>query len=311
MKRASPPLAALLMILALPLRAEVILDLRFDDAEHTVSSHPEGVTSLSPAQIKAGVTSGKGGVGAPNLTPKTGVDVTAGEESAKFQIAQEPAIPGAPTFLRASFTEGSQYKMIGARITHDSPDTSLSAMAKVVNGRLHLDGGLDFFFRLGADAADYTGKINLWAKLDQLTFTLSSEAEGGKGLRAALSCREPVFALNGAQTPSKQGAQSRFTSEVPLRAGEIYHAAVRFTTSADGLITVEVFLQEGGGAIKAGTTTLNSVIEGIRIFPAEAVPSETDRITINLADQGIPQSLDLAAIRIFKPAPDIFPALIP
>ena len=105
-------------------------------------------------------------------------------------------------------------------------------------------------------------------------------------------------------------AKTSFVKATPIESDAVYHLALSFETSDEGIVTVRVFLKAGNGAINT-KEDIDLVSKGsfsVITDDAEKTLRKSEFSIGAGARTSQPKAIiDLAAFRIFKPAPAIFP----
>ncbi len=290
------PLRLLLASCTVCFAADPVLDLRLNDPSGLITSN--GVSAITPAMTSATATiaSGNGGRIQPTLEPG------AGKTPATFKELSDASL-GA--FLQMSQPADSAAKNIGVAILPASGATSLSAIYK---GSNTFDGGFDFFFRLQKDTTEGLPRMVFHSRLGPFEIGLKASPKQD-GIELTFLTKESILERVDTKSGPKSVVYGKIANPVPLESGELYHLAVLFKTAADGVVTIEVYVEKGVGDIHPDATTgLNTSVDFKITKPAAESPV-VGRSTLTLGAQEFAQTLDLALFRIYAPAPKVFPGL--
>ena len=278
--------------------ADPILSLIFDDPNRTaITVHDTEVAS------------GTGGKAQLEVEGVQGSDWTEGSAQI-FQVIED-SVMGTRAFIR--LVNDKQVEGGGMfRITPDGIENSLASLSQIENGKHLFNGALDMFFRYNEDLPSQqelvpnllfigrSGGLKLIVESDAGTIAAILEDEKG----------ETVFDTDLDGVADATRAKTTFVKGVPIDPEVVYHLAVSFETTDDGVVTVKVFFKTGHGAINAkGDEDLVSQgsFSVISEDPEKAL--QNGSIVIGAHSRSSPAKviLDLAAFRIFKPAPAVFP----
>lgn len=298
------PLVALFSVLALSARAEIVLDLVFDDPAGLIKTKPEGISQFGHevAGGAATLASGTGGRAVVQAVEGPPAERRPGE--ARLQVLTEPTM-GTSAFIRSWLTQNSVTRNIGLGVAPNDIASSLSGFVTYKEGRALIDGAFDFFVRFNAEGMSQP-KFGIWGKAGALGFNLNIVPTEQKAALKIFTSKKSLDA-DGTGTPQKAGIEVRSETQVFFETDAIYHVAVSWQTNPEGLITMTVSMQQGTGPMNAEETTV-AAIRNFAIIGEEdrAMP---DKITLNLGRSAQIQTMDLAAFRIFRPAPTVFPGI--
>jgi hypothetical protein len=290
---------AVVLFVSVHSHAEPILSLTFDDPEGTALTVPD-----------AEVASGTGGK-AQLLLEKA--DWVEGSAQNVFQVIREPVM-GTKGFLRL-INDKQVPGQRGFVITPTGIDTSLAAFSQIENGKVVLNGAIDMFFRYNEEVPSQQELVPHLLYIgggDGLRLVVEADA-GTVAATLVDEKDETVFDtdLDGVADATK--AKTSFVNAVPIDPETAYHLAVAFETSKVGVVTAKVFLKAGHGAINPKEDE-DLVSQGT--FSVITKDSEkalrNGSFSIGAHSRSSPAKviLDLAAFRIFKPAPAIFPDIL-
>ncbi len=284
-------------VLIKPAMAGAELDLVMDDPASLLKSHPEGLSVLPAAfsSSKATIASGVGGRAVPQIT-----GATAESPDAKVQILSEPALGPRP-FFRATLNGASPVKQVGLGIIPDK-EASLQTFVKRENGQVKIAGAIDFLIR--GTSSSGAPRFQLNTRIANLGVTVTTNpADGLLTLRIYTAGRS--ISVNSDKAGKRNMIEKR--AEIRLENDSIYHGALVFKPQADGSQMVSLCIAPGMGQLDP-TATVAAMIDGFELLEDPST-KETDKVTINLGrDEISQQTLDVAAFRIFQPAPDVLPA---
>ncbi len=301
-----PTLRLFLLVfgLALSARAEIVLNLVLDDPKGLIKNQPGGMVKAGPefAASTASVASGVGGRAIPQVVEGPAKERKADEW--KIQVLAEPAM-GTPAFLRGSLIANPVTRSVGAGIVPADVASSLSGLVTYQDGHAVINGAFDFFIRFNAEGMSQP-RFGLWGKAGVLGFNFNV-VSNERTAALKVFTRKKSLNFGGDKTGDKEGVEVRSDVEVFFDSDVIYHVAISFHTSEQGGITVTVSLQPGTGPMNAADAT----VAAIRNFwvVGEEDRAMPDKIALALGRSEQAQTMDLAAFRIFKPAPDIFPGI--
>jgi hypothetical protein len=306
---------AVLLFLAARSHADPILSLTFDDPNGVFKGYPEGISlpdTQSTATIsEAEIASGFGGKVRLMIDSTEWVEGTA-EPPKSFQLVADPVM-GPKAFLRLI----NDKQVPGTRgfvvITPDGIETSLGALSQNEKGKVVLNGGLDLFFRCHEDDPQQEILPHLlWIGGDGLRLVVESDAGT---LAASFSDEEngTIFDTDLDGTADAAMAKTSFVKATPIESDAVYHLALAFETSDAGIVTVKVFLKAGNGAINT-KEDVDLVSKGsfsvITDDTGKTLRKSEFSIGAGARTSQLKAIVDLAAFRIFKPAPATFPDIL-
>jgi hypothetical protein len=294
-------------------QADAILSLTFDDPKDLFAGYAEGISLLdiqaTPAIRETEVASGIGG------TAQLKVDSTelvegAAEPPTRFQLIKD-SVMGTKAFLRLINDKRAPGTAGSAVVVPNGFENSLASLSTSENGKVALNGGVDMFFRYTEDAPSLPELIPhlLSVRGDGIRLLVESDAgsiaasfSDGKG--------ETVFDTDLDGTADASGVKTSFVNAAPIDPEAPYHLAISFKTADTGVVTVRVFLQAGYGAIDTREDTdLVSKGEFSVVTDDSEKSLKNGDFSLGVDSRSSPERaiLDLAAFRIFRPAPAIFP----
>jgi hypothetical protein len=288
---------AIFLVLAIQSQAEPILSLTFDD--------PEG-KALTVREVE--IASGSGGKAQLQLEAADWVEGST-EPPTSAQIIADSAME-TKAFLRLINDKefpGSR----GVIITPSAVETSLGTLSQNEGGKIIFNGGIDMFFRYNEEVPSQQELIPHLLSIGGSGLRLILEAEGGSVAATLVDEKEETIFdtdLDGAADVTR--VSTSFVKAAPIDPEAAYHLAVFFETGDSGVVTAKVFLKPGSGAID---TKQDEDLVSQGNFSAITEDSQKGlhggSFSIAAISRTSPAKviLDLAAFRIFKPAPAIFP----
>jgi len=305
---------AVFFLLVVRSHADCILSLTFDDPNGVFAPYPEGI-SLRETQNagtidKVGIASGIGGKAQLRIESGDWVEGTVEQPPNSFQFISDSAA-GTKGFLRLI----NNKQVPGTRgvvvITPNGVETSLASLSQIESGKLVLNGSLDLFFRYNEENPSQQELVPhlLSVMGDGIRLIVESD-EGSIAALLSDGKDETIFDTDLDGTADASRVKTSLVKPAPVDAEAVYHLAVSFQTADTGVVTVRVFLKAGNGAIDTREDT-DLVSKGeFSIVTAESKKSlKNDDFTIRAESRSAPERaiVDLAAFRIFRPAPTIFP----
>lgn len=273
------------------LHADPILSLTLDD--------PNG-TALTIRDAE--VASGTGGTVQLRLEKSD-------ETQTCFEVIKDSAM-GEKPFLRII----DDKQIPGSRgfvIMPSGIDTSLAAISQIENGKIVFNGGLDMFFRYNEETPSQQELVPNLLYIGGTGLRLIVESDSGS-IAATLADEkdETVFDTDLDGTADATSVKTSFVKAAPIDPEAVYHLAVSFETTNDGVVTLKVFLKMGNGAINSKEDedlVSKASFKLISEDPDKTLQSSSFPIGANSRSGPAKVILDLAAFRIFRPAPAIFP----
>ena len=291
-----------------------ILSVVFDDPHQLFPAFPEGIAvadmqSNSDLHDKD-VATGLGG--AARLDIGGGDREEGSSDSPKAFVLLSNPDEGVKSALRVNGNRTAPGTSGLIRITPEAVESSMAALSSFRDGKIFLDGGLDIFFRYSEDPAP----------LELKPFLFSSQ---GPGLHFVIHAHEEsvIAFLNDSQgqqvfdtdldgTADAERVDTTKTNSVQFDAEKFQHLAVWFQTAEDGTVTMKVFFKSGVGPIETADDSDLVSSASFRIITAESSKLlEHGRLTIGANSRENPTTAqaDVAAFRLFAPAPPVFPNL--
>ena len=187
----------------------------------------------------------------------------------------------------------------------------MGAISQFNEGKIFLNGGIDLFFRYSEEPPT----------MDLMPFIFSSQ--GGLHFVAHADQKSVIAILYDQQerqifdtdldgSADATRVESALVNQILLDPEKFQHLAIWFQTAEDGTTTMKVFCKAGAGPINpAEDTDLASKVT-FRIITDDAKALlEQGSIAIGPNSRNFPDIVhtDIAAFRIFAPAPDVFPDL--
>lgn len=306
--RSSPPLlscaALAVFFLARAVSAEPLLDLTFDDPQGLLKTQPDGVAKITPeiAGNAATIASGTGGRAVPQIAEGPASERKGKGNECRLQTQTVPPF-GSKPFFHASLEAGSATRTVGLGIIPGSAATSLSAMVRGEGPFLRIDGAVDFFFRMTASGG--SPKFVVMTKVAQMGLVLSTLPETHQ-LTLKVFTSKSTIDLDGDKTGDKTSLEK--LADGGIDSDVIYHGALVFRTEANGSISVNFCLEPGMGPLDPASSIV-ATIDGFWLL-AESQKTGVDKFVINMGrHETSQQTLDIAALRLFSPAPNILPGL--
>ena len=306
--------AAVLLMIATRSYADPILTVTFDDPKGLFAEYADGISlreiQATPSIRETEVTSGLGGKAFLHVDTGEWVEGSVEPPPKSFELISDSAM-GTKAFLRLNNDKQVPGTRGFAVIRPDGIETSLSSLSRVENGKVLIDGGVDMFFRYNEDNPSQ----------QELVPNLLST--GGEGLRMTVESdagsivaiftddkNESLFDtdLDGAADANR--AKTESVNAAPIDPETVYHLAITLETDDTGTVTAKVFLKQGSAAINT-KEDVDLVSQGtFRVITEDAEKVlQKGTISIGADSRSSPTKaiLDLAAFRIFKPAPAVFP----
>ena len=287
---------AVVLALATQSQAEPVLSLIFDD--------PNGqAATVRDTEI----SSGTGGVARLQLEASDWED--SAEPPKTFQIITDSAM-GTNAFLRLINDKeipGSR----GVVITPNGVEASLGAITQQAGGKLTFNGGVDMFFRYNEEIPSQQELIPNLLSIGGGGLRFIVEAEAGTIIATIVDEKEDkIFDTDFDGVADATRVSTLFVKGAPIDPEAPYHLAIAFETADSGVVTVKVFVKAGTGPIDTkqdedmvSQTSFTALTED----PEKVLHGGSFSIGAISRTSPAKVILDLAAFRIFKPAPAIFP----
>jgi hypothetical protein len=288
--------AAILLALATPSRAEPVLSFVFDD--------PNGqAANVRDAQV----ASGTGGEARLRLEEADWSDPAAAEKV--FQIVVDTTM-GTKAFLRL-INDKENPGSRGVVIAPAGAEVSLAAISRNAEGKVAFNGGIDMFFRYSEELPSQQELLPNLLSIGGGSLRLVVEADSGSMIATLVDDKQgTIIDTDGDGTADATRVSTSPVKPAPIDPEAPYHLAIAFETGDSGVVTAKVFLKPGTGPID---TKQDEDLVSQATFSVITEDSETSlhngSFSIGTISRTDPAKaiLDLAAFRIFVPAPAIFP----
>jgi hypothetical protein len=292
---------------------ETILSLTFDDPNGALASYPDGISVVDfrgdPMIGESAIASGFGGKA--QVKVESGEWAEDGSEPPKtLQLMTDSAME-TKAFVR--LLNNKQFAEMRGNViaTPDGRETSLASLSHLENGKLILNGGLDMFFRYSEENPSQQELVPNLLSLMGDGIRIIVESDGGTIVASFSDGKdEASFDTDLDGTADASRVQTSSVKAAPIDPDTAYHLAISFQTAETGVITAKVFVKPGVSAINSSEDTDLVSMAEFSIITADNEKSLKDGdFPIKADSRTSPQVavLDLAAFRIFKPAPAIFP----
>ena len=284
------------LFLIVRLYADPILSLTFDDPNGTALTVPD-----------AEIASGAGGKAQLRLEKS---DWTEGSTQKIFQVIADSAM-GTKSFLRLVDDKQQVPGTRGFIITPSGIDTSLAALARIENGKFVINGAFDMFFRYNEEIPSQQALVPNLVSIGGIGLRLIVESDAETIVANLVDEKdETIFDtdLDGATDATR--VKTSFVKTAPIDPEVVYHLAVSFETTEDGVVTLKVFLKAGHGAINSKEDedlVSQASFSVINEDSEKTLQNGSFSIGANSRSSPAKVILDLAGFRIFKPTPAIFP----
>jgi hypothetical protein len=293
--------------------ASPILSMVFDDPNQLFATYPDGISLFdvrndSAIQEKT-VATGTGGSGKIEISGEW--EEGAGEPPKTFALLSSPD-EGVKSALRITADKTVPGISAVIRIKPQTEESSMAAISTFKDGKVFLNGGIDLFLRYSEEPPPS----------DLVPFIFSSQ---GAGLHFGIQAHDQsiVAFLNDSEgqqvfdTDLDGAGDAERVDTIKVNPAQLdpqkfQHLAIWFQTADDGTVTVKVFFKTGPGPINTA--------EDVDIVSATSFRIITDQpgkllehgsLTIGANSRGYPEIIqnDIAAFRLFAPAPAVFPSL--
>ena len=291
-----------------------ILSVVFDDPNQLFLDHPDGLSLLdfrNSSDIESeNVATGVGGLVHIQVNSGDGQWSEDGDPPKAFALLSKPD-EGVNSALRIVGNKGVPGTSGVVRIVPQGAETSMGAMSSFNEGKIFLNGGIDLFFRYSEEPPS----------MDLMPFIFSSQ--GGLHFVIHADQKSVIAILNDPQerqifdtdldgSADAARVESALVNQILLDPERFQHLAIWFQTAEDGTITMKVFCKAGAGPINTAEDT-DLVSKGtFRIITDDTTALfEQGSLAIGPNSRNFPDIVhtDIAAFRIFAPAPDVFPDL--
>jgi hypothetical protein len=293
--------------------ASPILSVTFDDPNQLFSAYPDGVSLLdarknSEVQEKTVAT----GTGASAKIEINGDwDEGAGEPPKCFVLLSNPD-EGIKSALRIAADKSVQGISAIIKIRPEADETSMASLSTFKDVKIFLNGGIDMFFRYSEEPA----------ASDLVPFVFSSQGAGlhfgihahDQSIAAFLNDSEgqKVFDTDLDGAGDAERVDTVKVNLAPLDPQKFQHLAVWFQTAEDGTVTMKVFFKPGAGSINTAEDTDLVSSTSFRIITDQSGKLlHNGSLAIGANSRANPEIIqnDIAAFRLFAPAPAVFPSL--
>ena len=297
-----------------PSGASPILSVVFDDPNQLFASFSDGI-SLADMQNNSDLQSKEVATGAGG-TAKLEVgggdrDDGSGEPPKAFGWLSNPD-EGINSALRVNGNKTVSGTSGVVRIKPEAEGNSMAAISQFKDGKIFLNGGLDMFFRYSEEPAP----------LELAPFIFSSQ---GPGLHFAIHAADgsiiaflndsegqQVFDndLDGAADADR--VDTAKVNSAQFDSEKFQHLAIWFQTADDGTVTMKVFFKIGADPINTAEDVDLVSSTSFRILTDQSSKLlQHESLAIAANSRSNPEVIhnDVAAFRLFAPAPATFPGL--
>jgi hypothetical protein len=291
-----------------------ILSVVFDDPNRLFLDHPDGLSLLdfrNSSDIESeNAATAVGGLVHIKVNSGDGQWSEDGDPPKAFVLLSKPD-EGVNSALRIVGNKGVPGTSGVVRIVPQGAETSMGAMSSFNERKIFLNGGIDLFFRYSEEPPS----------MDLMPFIFSSQ--GGLHFVIHADQKSVIAILNDPQerqifdtdldgSADAARVESALVNQILLDPERFHHLAIWFQTAEDGTITMKVFCKGGAGPINTAEDT-DLVSKGtFRIITDDTTALfEQGSLAIGPNSRNLPDIVhtDIAAFRIFAPAPDVFPDL--
>lgn len=295
--------------------ATPILSVVFDDPNQLLSAFPEGISITDVRnQSEIGDKSVASGAGGSAKLEIGGGDWEegSGEPPKSFVLLANPD-EGVTSALRVNGNKTVSGTSGVIRVKPEAAETSMAAISSFKDGKIFLNGGIDLFFRYSEEPPP----------VDLVPFIFSSQGPGlhfvihahDQSIIAFLNDSEgqQIFDTDLDGAGDVERVDTAKVNSVQLDPEKFQHLAVWFQTTDDGTVTMKVFFKAGTGSINTGEDTDLVSTATFRVLTDQATKLlEHGSLAIAANSRANPETIhnDVAAFRLFAPAPAIFPNLV-
>jgi hypothetical protein len=291
-----------------------ILSVVFDDPNQLFASFSEGI-SLADMQNNSDlrdkeIATGTGGTAKLEIGGGDR-DEGSGDPPKAFAWLSNPD-EGIKSALRVNGNKTVSGTSGAIRIKPAAEGNSMAAISQFKDGKIFLNGGIDMFFRYSEEPAP----------LDLAPFIFSSQ---GPGLHFAIHAADGsvIAFLNDPEgqqvfdTDLDGAADAERVDTVKVNSAQFnpekfQHLAIWFQTADDGTVTMKIFFKMGAGSINTAEEVDLVSSTSFRILTDQASKLlQHESLAIAANSRGNPEMIhdDVAAFRLFAPAPAVFPGL--
>jgi hypothetical protein len=303
-----------LLLIAARSEADSILSITFDDPKGLFAGYADGISlremEAAPAIRETEIATGTGGKAFLSIDTTEWVEGSAEPPPKSFELMNDPAM-GTNAFLRLKNDKQIRGTRGFAGIRPDGIETSLASLSQIDKGRVVMNGGVDMFFRYNEENPSQEELVPNLLSTGGEGLHLTVESDAGSIVAILTDDRnESLFDtdLDGAADANRVKTES--VNAAPIDPETVYHLAITWETDDTGTVTAKVFLKQGNAAINT-KEDVDLVSQGtFRVITEDAEKVlQKGTISIGADSRSSPTKaiLDLAAFRIFKPAPAVFP----
>lgn len=297
-----------------PSGASPILSVVFDDPNQLFASFSEGI-SLADMQNNSDLQSKEVATGTGG-TAKLEIgggdrDEGGGDPPKAFAWLSNPD-EGINSALRVNGNKTISGTSGVVRIKPEAEGNAMAAISQFKDGKIFLNGGLDMFFRYSEEPAP----------LELAPFIFSSQ---GPGLHFAIHAADgsviaflndsegqQVFDTDVDGAADADRVDTAKVNPVQFDPEKFQHLAIWFQTTDDGTVTMKVFSKVGAGPIDTAEDVDLVSSTSFRILTDQSSKLlQHESLAIAANSRSNPELIhnDVAAFRLFAPAPAIFPGL--
>jgi hypothetical protein len=293
--------------------ASPILSVVFDDPNSLFSAYPEGI-SLSdirhdPEIQKQDVATG---VGASTKAEIGGGDwLEDSVEPPKSLLLLSRPAEGIKSALRLNGNKLVPGTSGSVRITPQGVETSLASLSTFQDKKVFLNGGIDLFFRYSEEPQSNLLPGIFGSQGPGLHLTV----EAHEGTVIAIlddEKNELVFDTDLDGAADAERVTTTFVNPGYFDPERFQHLAIWFHTREDGTVTLKVFFKVGAGSINTGEDVDLVSMGSFRIITEDSSKLfDHGSLVLAASSRNQPEVIhnDIAAFRLFTPAPAAFPEL--
>jgi len=294
--------------------ASPILSVIFDDPNGLFTSYSEGI-SRSDAQNNPEIQKQEiaTGVGASaKVEIGDGDWGEGGEEPPKsFSLLSKPA-EGIKSALRLNGNKLVPGTSGSVRIIPQGVETSMASLSSFKNGKVFLNGGIDMFLRYSEEPPSANLMPGIFGSQGLGLHFLVEAHEGSVIARLDDEKGELIFDtdLDGAADAVR--VDTTFVNPAEFDPEKFQHLAVWFQTGEDGTVTLKVFFKVGAASINTGEDADLASMATFRVITQDSTKLfENGSLVFGANSRNQPEVVhnDIAAFRLFTPAPAVFPDL--
>ena len=292
-----------------------ILSVVFDDPNGLFSTYPEGISLLDmrndPKIQSQDVATGVGASTKVEIGDGDWVEES-GEPQKSFLLLSNPA-EGIKSALRLNGNKLVPGTSGIVRITPQDVETSMASLSSFKDGMVFLNGGLDMFFRYSEETPSQSNLMpDIFGSQGPGLHFIVYAHEGSVIAFLNNEKGELIFDtdLDGAADAAR--VDTTFVNPAEFDPEKFQHLAVWFQTEEDGTVTLKVFFKVGADSINAGEDADLVSMGSFRVITEDSTKLfEHSSLTIKPYSRSSPEVVhnDIAAFRLFAPAPAVFPDL--